>query len=775
MPNINDIYFSCSWTENSSVGKNYTSLISSVTGSGNCESTVTCLLSGSNERICSTSFYANSSKMSCPFLMDRLISSKDGSLRLTIEEESDSCTTVSKPFDPCNNIVLGPPTLNVTDNNNIISVSVGEPECLASFVSWADIKYTTKYTLFDGTTTTPSQVKTSTSFTLESADSRMYTFIAYAEIAESQQPGIPATTDHLTKPHQSTDNNFVDFSCSDNTGIVTAKWQKTGIIDLFKVAVFEEKTLSVQAYHLVNNVQNENIFSQDLTLSMNLSYTVSLIASNQAGESNATELMFTKELCDQKNKVPQRCTRVSGGQSWMLLSWQPPAAPHSYEAFQICYAQNSYESVKVCYTANTQQGRSNFMYNVTELQLCTLYEVDIASVYGEITVGKCAVTAYTMETAPISAPNFEINSISSNEIKIEIFPLTSDLSCGDITSYNVTYNSKSALTLVDPSGVATLSNLNPYTEYNIKVAAVNNAGTGPFNQTITKLTEQAAPSNPPTLYLVSTNGDESLIQWLPPNIINGQIYCYIIMLGGAISINASDIGCNIENKDTLSTKGDQTNITLNLESGTILEITACTGNGTLCSDWSAPIQIPIPDTLTVVIIASVTSVVGIVLILGIIYICFARVLKTKITKPVIHKEVLNSFSETPVSSKCATVHKPYGGEKETQYEGIYSVYELRKPGLENKELPKVIQEIDKAISTSEIFEEIAENLKTINQAKDENNGSISSLRKEEFSFSKGENDPYIRLPDAYIHYPEHDLHSDGGSYPSCQSFVSTDV
>ncbi|XP_078493141.1 uncharacterized protein LOC494402 [Ciona intestinalis] len=755
------------------------------------ESTVTCSLSGSNERICSTSFYANSSKMSCPFLMDRLSASKYGSLRLTIEEESDICTTVSQPFDPCNNIVLGPPTLDVTDNNNIISVSVGEPECLASFVSWADIKYTTKYTLFDGTTTTPSQVKTSTSFTLESADSRMYTFIAYAEIKGSPQPGIPATTDHLTKPHQSADNNFVDFSCSANTGIVTAKWQKTGIIDLFKVAVFEEKTLSVQAYNVVNSVQNEIVFSQDLTLDMNLSYTVSLIASNQAGESNATELLFTEDLCDQKNKVPQRCTRDSGDQSWMLLSWQPPIATHSYESFKICYAENSYESVKVCYAANTQQSTSDFMYNVTGLQLCTLYEIDIASVYGEITVGKCAVTAYTTETAPISAPDFEINSISSKEIKIKIFPLTPDLSCGDITSYNVTYNSKPAISIstlipVDPSGVVTLLNLDPYTEYNIKVAAVNSAGTGPSNQTIT-LTGQAvyfptAPSGPPSLYLVSTLGHDSFIHWLPPEIINGQIYCYIITLDGANSINAADISCdidnkdNIENKDLLSIRGDQTNVTLNLEFGTILKITACTGNGTLCSDWSAPIQIPIPDTSTVVIIATVTSVVVIVLILGIIYICSARVLKTKITKPMIHKEVLNSFSETPVPSKSTTVDKHYGGEKETQYEGIYSVYKLRKPGLENKELPEVIQNNDKANSRCEIYEEIEENLKIIDHVENESNGSLSSLKKEEeFSFNKGDDDPYIRLPDASIHFPEHDLHSDGGSYPSCQSFVSTDV
>ena len=59
---------------------------------------------------------------------------------------------------------------------------------------------------------------------------------------------------------------------------------------------------------------------------------------------------------------------------------------------------------------------------------------------------------------------------------------------GDITGYIVWYGSQTQSVSGGSVTETTISNLTPSTTYNIQVAAVNNAGTGPFSNSISIMT-----------------------------------------------------------------------------------------------------------------------------------------------------------------------------------------------------------------------------------------------------------------------------------------------
>ena len=107
-----------------------------------------------------------------------------------------------------------------------------------------------------------------------------------------------------------------------------------------------------------------------------------------------------------------------------------------------------------------------------------------------------AINHYVLFTVPSAPPtNITVHNITSFDVNLSWGPLNCMEQNGDITGYSVWYG-------VEESGIikstyvsggttteATISELNPSTNYSIEVAAVNSAGAGEHSTTIFILTK----------------------------------------------------------------------------------------------------------------------------------------------------------------------------------------------------------------------------------------------------------------------------------------------
>ena len=104
---------------------------------------------------------------------------------------------------------------------------------------------------------------------------------------------------------------------------------------------------------------------------------------------------------------------------------------------------------------------------------------------------------YSVSVAPTGPPTSVSASSSSSSITVQWRPVDCIHRNGDITGYSVRYGevgSGSTQTMSVSGGSATeatISGLMPSTTYSIQMAAVNDAGTGPYSDVIITNTLQS--------------------------------------------------------------------------------------------------------------------------------------------------------------------------------------------------------------------------------------------------------------------------------------------
>ena len=90
-----------------------------------------------------------------------------------------------------------------------------------------------------------------------------------------------------------------------------------------------------------------------------------------------------------------------------------------------------------------------------------------------------------MTPAPSAVPtNVNVSEVTYSNITVQWGTVPCIHRNGDITGYIVRYWSQTPSVSGGSVTETTISNLTPSTTYNIRVAAVNNAGTGPFSSSI---------------------------------------------------------------------------------------------------------------------------------------------------------------------------------------------------------------------------------------------------------------------------------------------------
>ena len=95
----------------------------------------------------------------------------------------------------------------------------------------------------------------------------------------------------------------------------------------------------------------------------------------------------------------------------------------------------------------------------------------------------------TIPPAPSAAPNsVSVSEVTSSSITVQWEAVPCIEQNGNITGYTVWYGSQTQSVLGGSVTETTISNLTPSTTYNIQMAAMNDAGTGDYSNTISIMT-----------------------------------------------------------------------------------------------------------------------------------------------------------------------------------------------------------------------------------------------------------------------------------------------
>ena len=149
---------------------------------------------------------------------------------------------------------------------------------------------------------------------------------------------------------------------------------------------------------------------------------------------------------------------------------------------------------------------------------------------------------YTFKTAtsrPSAPPeNVRVTASTSNTLRIEwAAPPLTDRN-GVITGYTLQYktNNTQSYTSLSPTTttLATITSLNEFTEYQIRVAAATNSGLGPYSEAIVEATKEARPDSAPKIQVTDVRTDSINLTLTPPSVdeINGEITEYQVVYYG---------------------------------------------------------------------------------------------------------------------------------------------------------------------------------------------------------------------------------------------------
>ncbi|XP_022101630.1 receptor-type tyrosine-protein phosphatase F-like isoform X2 [Acanthaster planci] len=143
----------------------------------------------------------------------------------------------------------------------------------------------------------------------------------------------------------------------------------------------------------------------------------------------------------------------------------------------------------------------------------------------------------TEEGEPPPPRNFRVSNAERTFLELEWNPPHPP--SGIISAYQILYwpsslDETAAVTrgpLMDPTNPVhryTITDLKPYTEYDIKIRAKTGAGHGEFSETITQRTAEGTPEMPARVMVLERTADAITVAWEEPENINGVLKEYKI-------------------------------------------------------------------------------------------------------------------------------------------------------------------------------------------------------------------------------------------------------
>ncbi|XP_050520954.1 cell adhesion molecule Dscam2-like isoform X2 [Daktulosphaira vitifoliae] len=285
------------------------------------------------------------------------------------------------------------------------------------------------------------------------------------------------------------------------------------------------KPLSIQWKPFVNNIKTKDtkdgVISEMLLESLNRNQTGVYIcmASNSYGYDRMTINLVVKE----PPVAPKQLKVVEAGTRWLEFSWEPVEIFITHYILQLCH--------NLCinwsnYTINGSLTHTKVSY----LKPATIYIVQVVSVndFGCSNPSQ-NVTVTTLGDKPSAPPdNLEAINIESNLVAVKWNPPEKNTWNGQILGYKLAYidtNELSVINIKTIFGVSrcyfNITNLSPFTTYQITVRSFNELGFGPDSDFIRVVTKEGVPSEPPQNVKCLPLTTESLrMSWNPPPMVS---------------------------------------------------------------------------------------------------------------------------------------------------------------------------------------------------------------------------------------------------------------
>ncbi|XP_055568860.1 phosphatidylinositol phosphatase PTPRQ isoform X1 [Falco cherrug] len=256
-------------------------------------------------------------------------------------------------------------------------------------------------------------------------------------------------------------------------------------------------------------------------------YTISVSAFTVVGEGPPSVL--TVKTLEQVPSSVQNISYKNISSSSVLLYWDPPANPNGKIIHYTVYAMEL--DTKRAFHITT----SNSSLLMTGLKKYTNYKMRVAA---STTIGESALSeendvfVRTPEDEPDSPPqNVELINVTAMEINLRWLP--PEKPNGLITHYQVFYSDSNNLFIKNASSTCiTLSEMKPYTLYNISIRAFTRHGHG--NQSslplLVRTSETVPDSAPENITYRNISSMEIELSFFPPSIPNGIIQTYTIYL-----------------------------------------------------------------------------------------------------------------------------------------------------------------------------------------------------------------------------------------------------
>ncbi|XP_054688920.1 phosphatidylinositol phosphatase PTPRQ isoform X5 [Grus americana] len=289
---------------------------------------------------------------------------------------------------------------------------------------------------------------------------------------------------------------------------------------------------AAELHSALDNQYTINILAEELSYVIKglvpfTDYTINVSAFTAVGEGPPSVL--TVRTREQVPSSVQNISYKNISSSSVLLYWDPPANPNGKIIHYTVYAMEL-DTERAFHTTT-----SNNSLLMTGLKKYTNYKMRVAA---STTIGESALSeendvfVRTPEDEPDSPPqNVELINVTATEINLRWLP--PEQPNGLITHFEVLYSDSNDLFIKNASSTSiSLSEMKPYTLYNISIRAFTRLGHGNQSSSplLVRTLETVPDSAPENITYRNISSMEIELSFFPPSIPNGIIQTYTIYL-----------------------------------------------------------------------------------------------------------------------------------------------------------------------------------------------------------------------------------------------------
>ncbi|XP_072172929.1 uncharacterized protein [Diadema setosum] len=276
-------------------------------------------------------------------------------------------------------------------------------------------------------------------------------------------------------------------------------------------------------------------------------YTLTVTPYNEVGDGSS---VISRDINDGTRvpSEPEVVTTTFVNATAVTVAWEEPATISGYiTRYDLQWKE---KDVISDWDGATQTDVNNRMFTIGGLNQATEYHIRVSTVNKKGDSDWRSVFATTSEAEPDGSPrSVTVESIgdSPTKLKISWHSPHVDYQNGRISHYTISYcktdvseancqcqnaSEKTIHATEDEQSTYFLRDLQPFTEYCIRISASTAAGPGPYSDVSRGMTSQGSPSSPTDLRKTFFNASTIHVTWKPPTELNGVLRSYKVSYNG---------------------------------------------------------------------------------------------------------------------------------------------------------------------------------------------------------------------------------------------------